>query len=174
MKLHQIRQKTAYCQSALPTQKQATRTWLNGLSKQYPIALTLTVKDWIEVKNEKGTYYKCLDKDEIARIAKHFTQKLNGQIFGSSAKRFGKGLNYLIVIEGERTLKKLHLHMAIGGLPSYVKFNQIDKLVRNAKLSVSELDEQHKVDVAGDSGWVEYLTKELGKHDTDNVLWSLA
>ena len=44
MNLAQIRQKTAYCATAMPTQKQATRTWLNGLHKQYPLALTLTLK----------------------------------------------------------------------------------------------------------------------------------
>jgi hypothetical protein len=65
--------------------------------------------------------------------------------------------------------------MAIGNLPDYVKWNEIDVLVRNAKLSIAELDEQHKVDIAGDSGWIgEYLTKELGMKDTDNVLWDLA
>jgi hypothetical protein len=64
--------------------------------------------------------------------------------------------------------------MAIGDLPTYVKWNEVDTLVRNAKLSVEGLDEQHKLEIAGDSGWMEYLTKELGKHDTDNVLWDLA
>jgi len=54
-----------------------------------------------------------------------------------------------------------------------VKFNEIDRLVRNAKLRVEELDEQHHVDIV-DSGWIEYLTKELGMKDTDNVLWDLA
>ena len=84
-----------------------------------------------------------------------------------------KGLKYLVVVEGERTGKNLHLHMAIGDLPSYVKWNEVDGLVRNAKLKVAELDEQHKVDIV-DSGWMEYLTKELGMKDTDNVLWDLA
>jgi len=54
-----------------------------------------------------------------------------------------------------------------------VKWNEVDSLVRNAKLRVAELDEQHKVDIV-DSGWMEYLTKELGMKDTDNVLWDLA
>jgi len=54
-----------------------------------------------------------------------------------------------------------------------VKWNEVDGLVRNAKLRVAELDEQHKVDIV-DSGWMEYLTKELGMKDTDNVLWDLA
>ena len=78
-----------------------------------------------------------------------------------------------MVIEGERTGKNLHLHIAIGNVPDYVKWSDLDKLVRNAKLRVEELDEQHKVDIV-DSGWMEYLTKELGMKDTDNVLWDLA
>ncbi len=65
--------------------------------------------------------------------------------------------------------------MAIGGLPQHVKWSEWDGLVCNAKLSVEGIDEQHKVEIAGDSGWIgEYLTKELGTHDTDNVLWDLA
>jgi hypothetical protein len=63
--------------------------------------------------------------------------------------------------------------MAIGGLPAYVKWNEVDTLVCNAKLSIKELDEQYKVDIT-DSGWMEYITKELGMNDTDNVLWDLA
>jgi hypothetical protein len=37
---------------------------------------------------------------------------------------------------------------------------------------VEHVDEQHKTDLA-DSGWMEYICKELGRKDTDNVLWSL-
>lgn len=174
MKLAEIRQKLAYNPNAQPTAKHSSRTFLTSLSTQYPLALTLTVKQYIEVKNANGVFYQKIDKEEVRRIAKHFTHKLNKQVFGSSAKRFGKGLKYLVVVEGERTHKQLHLHMAIGDLPSYVKWNEVDTLVRNAKLSVKELDEQHKVEIAGDSGWMEYITKELGKKDTDNVLWDLA
>jgi hypothetical protein len=173
MNLAQIRQKTAFNPSGLPTQKQATRTWLNSLYKQYPLALTLTLKQFNLVKNANGAFIQKLDKDEVRRIARRFTQKLNQQVFGNSAKRYGKSLKYLVVVEGERTGKNLHLHMAIGDLPSYVKWNEIDGLVRNAKIKVAELDEQHKVDIV-DSGWMEYLTKELGMKDTDNVLWDLA
>ncbi len=174
MKLAEIRQKLAYNPNAQPTAKHSTRTFLTSLSAQYPIALTLTLKQYIEVKNAKGVFYQKIDKEEVRRVAKHFTHKLNKQVFGSSAKRYGKGLKYLVVIEGERTHKNLHLHMAIGRLPSYVKWNEIDGLVRNAKLSIQELDEQHKVEVASDSGWMEYITKELGMNDTDNVFWDLA
>lgn len=174
MKINEIRQKLGYDPDAQPTAKQCTRTFLTSLSKQYPLALTLTLKQYAEVKNANGVFYKKLDKEDIRRVAKHFTHKLNKQVFGSSAKRYGKGLKYLVVVEGERTHKQLHLHMAIGDLPNYVKWNEVDTLVRNAKLSIKDLDEQHKVEIAGDSGWMEYITKELGKNDTDNVLWDLA
>jgi hypothetical protein len=46
------------------------------------------------------------------------------------------------------------------------------KYLRNAKPRVQELDEQQKVDIV-EGGWMEYLTKELGMKDTDNVLWDL-
>jgi hypothetical protein len=173
MNIEQIRQKTAFQPNAVATQKQATRDFLRSLHKQYPISLTLTLKQSYAITNAYGTYTQTLTRDEARRIARHFTHKLNQQVFGSSAKRYGKGLKYLIVAEGERTHKNIHLHMAIGGLPSYVKWNELERLVRVAKQRVSEIDEQYKVDLV-DSGWAEYITKELGKTDTDNVFWDLA
>ena len=173
MNIERIRQKKAFQPNAVATQKQATRDFMRSLHTQYPISLTLTLKQSYPITNANGTYTQTLTRDEARRIARHFTHKLNQQVFGSSAKRYGKSLKYLIVAEGERTYKNIHLHMAIGDLPSYVKWNEVDGLVRNAKLRVAELDEQHKVDIV-DSGWMEYLTKELGMKDTDNVLWDLA
>ena len=46
-------------------------------------------------------------------------------------------------------------------------------MVRNAKSKIVEIDEEHKVDIV-DSGWSEYILKELGMADTDNVFWDLA
>jgi hypothetical protein len=46
-------------------------------------------------------------------------------------------------------------------------------MVRNAKRKINEINEEHKVDIV-DSGWSEYITKELGMADTDNVFWDLA
>ena len=174
MNLAQIRQKTAFNPSALPTQKVATRDWLRGLHQDYPVALTLTLKQVIEIKSDKGTYYKKIDKEECRQIAKRFTHKLNQQIYGSrAAKQYGKGLKYLIVIEGERSCKNLHLHMAIGEIPEHIKWNEIKGLVDNAKTKVAGIDKESEVSIA-DSGWMDYLTKELGRADTDNVLWDLA
>lgn len=82
MHLAHIRQKLAYNPHAQPTAKHSTRTFLASLSNQYPLALTLTLKQYTEVKNANGVYYKQIDKDDVRRIAKHFTHKLNKQVFG--------------------------------------------------------------------------------------------
>jgi hypothetical protein len=173
MKLQEIRTRTAYNPNALPTQKAAVRTWLSGMSKELPLALTLTLKQTIIETTDRGTYKRKITRIDCERIAKRFTQKLNRQVFGKrGADKFGKSLRYLPVVEGERSSKNLHLHFAIGGLPSHVKLNEFDALVTNAKLNVEYIDAEHKVDIA-DSGWLEYITKEVGTKDTDNILWTL-
>ena len=173
MKLQEIRARTAYNPNALPTQKAAVRAWLGGMSREFPLSLTLTLKQTIVEKNDRGTYKRKLTRDDCERIAKRFTQKLNREVFGKyAAEKGGKSLKYLPVVEGERSNKHLHLHLAVGGLPSHVRFNQFDTLVTNAKLHVEHIDVQHEVDIT-DSGWIEYITKEVGTKDSDNVLWTL-
>ena len=174
MKINEIRQRTAYNPLTSPTQKAATRTWLSGMSKDFPLALTLTLKQTIVETTDRGTYKRKLTRIDCERIAKRFTQKLNREVFGKyAAEKCGKSLKYLPVVEGERSNKNLHLHFAIGGWPSHIMLNQFDRLVTNAKINVEHIDAEHKVDVT-DSGWIEYITKELGTKDTDNVLWTLA
>jgi len=173
MKLYEIRHRTAYSPLALPTQRAATRLWLSGMSKDFPLALTLTLKQTIVETTGRGTYKRKLTRIDCEHIAKRFKQKLNREVFGKrGADKYGHSLKYLPVVEGERSNKNLHLHFAVGGLPSYVKLNQFDRLVTNAKLNVEHIEAEHKVDIT-DSGWIEYITKEVGTKDTDNVLWTL-
>ena len=173
MKLQDIRARIAYDPNAPPTQKAAVRAWLGAMSRDFPLSLNLTLKQIIVVKNNRGEYRRALKREDCERVTKRFIQKLNRQVFGKyAADKCGKSLKYIPIVEGERSNKHLHLHFAIGGLPSHVKFNQFDKLVTNAKLHVEHIDVQHTVDIT-DSGWIEYITKEVGTKDTDNVLWTL-
>ncbi len=173
MKIQEIRKRTAYEHKAKPSLKAAMRTWLGAKSNEFPLALTLTLKQTIVEKTAIGTYRRQITRNDCERIAKRFTQKLNREVFGKrEADKYGHKLKYLPVIEGERSGKNLHLHFAIGGLPKHIKFNQFDELVKNAKILVEHIDVEHKVDIA-DSGWIEYITKEVGTKDTDNVIWSL-
>ena len=109
MKLQDIRTRTAYNPNALPTQKAAVRAWLGGMSKEFPLSLTLTLKQTIVETNDRGTYRRALTRADCERIARRFTQKLNRQVFGKyAADKCGKSLKYLPVIEGERSHKHLH------------------------------------------------------------------
>lgn len=171
MKLEEIRRRTAYNPNALPTVKAATRTWVCGMANDFPLALTLTLKQTIVEETPKGTVIRAITKQDCERITQRFQQKLNFAVFGHAAKRHGKTLKYLPVVEGERSGKNLHLHFAIGNLPKHVKLNQFDALVCQAKKYVEHVDEQHKVDIA-DRGWLEYITKETASKHSDNVLWT--
>ena len=173
MNLAKIRQRTAFETSAPLTQKMAARLWLVEMSKDYPLALTLTLKQTITDSCLIGARKRTLKVVDCEKIAHRFQQKLNRAVFGQrAADKYGKSLKYIPVCEGERSSKRLHLHYAIGGLPSYVSLWDFEKMVISAKLYVEHVDAEHKVDIA-DSGWMEYITKELGRRDTDNVFWRL-
>ncbi len=172
MKLKDIRKKLAYSAQAPISHKAALRNWLNEKAGEWPLALTLTVKQTMRHTNANGEFYCRTSVADCEAIAKRFMQKLNKGIYGNAATRHGKGLKCFAVVEGERSGKRLHLHFALGKLPSHVKYNQIESYIVKAKSLVEGIDEQHKLDIA-DSGWIEYVTKEVGTKDTDNVLWSL-
>ena len=173
MDLQTIRNRIAYESNARPSVKLAAQVWLGSISSSYPVALTLTLKQQIAYTSPKGSVRKRIDRNDCEKIAERFIRKLNQQVYGHAARRYGKGLKYIVVVEGERTNKKLHLHMAIGDLPIHVRINELEKFVSQAKLHVEHIDAQHKLDTA-DSGWMTYITKECGRHDTDNVLWHLS
>jgi hypothetical protein len=174
MNLAEIRQRTAYQPNAPLTQKAATRLWLAEMSKDYPLALTLTLKQTITDSCLTGARKRAIKVVDCEYIAHRFQQKLNRAVFGQrAADKYGKSLKYIPVCEGERSSKRLHLHYAIGGLPSYVSLWDFEQMVINAKIYVEHVDAEHKVDIA-DSGWMEYITKEVGRRDTDNVFWRLA
>lgn len=173
MDLYEIRKRTAYDAKAAPTQKTAVRSWLTSLRSEYQFAVTLTIKQNTTVKTPHGVHVRKLKREDCDAIAHRFTQKLNRQAFGKAADRYSKGLRYFAVVEGERTGKNLHLHLAVGNLPSGYMPHQFQVMVANAVNLVRELDTQHDVQIM-DSGWTDYITKELGRLDSDNVLWHLA
>jgi hypothetical protein len=173
MKLSDIRERVGYDPAQPQSVKDATRAMLCGRSAQYPYALTLTLKQTLAISTAVGVADRTLRRDDCVRIAKRFQQKLNRQVFGKrAAEMHGKSLRYLVVLEGERSNKHLHLHLAIGGMPRYVKPSLVPAYVSAAKQLVTEIDTQYKLDIA-DSGWLEYMSKEATRNNCDNVLWEL-
>jgi len=172
MNLQKIRHKTAYTANAQATYKAETRRFAHSIVQQYPIALTLTLKQKVVIENALGTYKRAINVDDCKATAKRFMQKLNKQVFGNAAKRYNKALNYVCVCEGINSDKHLHLHMRIGTLPQHVKLNQLTQKIETAKALVKQIDEQYDVQIA-DNGWTDYITKEISKRKTDGIFFDL-
>ena len=142
------------------------------IAKQYPIALTLTLKQTIVEETAFGITKRAISVEDCKRIAKRFMQKLNKLVFKNAAKRYNKSLKYVVACEGINSYKNLHLHLQIGNFPSHIKLNNIDNLIAQAKALVSNIDMQYKVDIA-DNGWAEYITKEITNKNSDSIFWDL-
>jgi hypothetical protein len=172
-RLRRIRARLVAEQAVPMTQKAAMRAWLSSMAPDYPLALTLTLKQSVRVMTPRGLHTHALGPEDAERTAQRFIKKLNRAVYGRrAAEKHGRGLRYIVVMEGARCGKNLHLHFAVGGLPHHVPINKLDALVAAAKAQVKQIDREHRVDLA-DSGWMEYICKELGSKDTDNVLWNV-
>jgi hypothetical protein len=58
----------------------------------------------------------------------------------------------------------------LGNFPKDFKFNSLPKLIEKAANECYEIDLEHDEQIC-DSGWIEYITKEVGKDNTDKILW---
>ena len=172
MQLQQIREKLAYSANTAPTYKAEVQRFVTSIAKQYPIALTLTLKQTIVEETAFGITKRAISVEDCKRIAKRFMQKLNKLVFKNAAKRYNKSLKYVVACEGINSYKNLHLHLQIGNFPSHIKLNNIDNLIAQAKVLVSNIDMQYKVDIA-DNGWAEYITKEITNKNSDSIFWDL-
>jgi hypothetical protein len=172
MDIIEIRRRTAYDPNEKPSLKTAVSAWGYQLSKEFQFGVTITIKQSYKILNNRGCYIHSLKREDCDAIAYRFIQKLNRQVFGKAAERYNKSLKFLFVVEGERSGKNLHFHIAIGNYPSSRSFNKFPTMIINAIEKVNELDFEHNVSIM-DSGWVDYFSKETGRHDTDNVLWHL-
>jgi len=171
MDLQTIRHKTAYSVNNAVTLKAVTRDWIRSLSSSYTLALTLTLKQTLQIDTALGTVKRKITLSDAQNIAQHFIKQLNREYFKSSAKRHNKTLKYIVICEGTRSYKNLHLHLLIGDIKTH-RLKEMAYLIDNAKTRVHNIDREYKVDIAGDTGWAEYITKEVGK-DTDNIFWDL-
>ena len=173
MKLAQIREKVAYLEQPKNDLKMAGRIWSQH-AFQGTVAVTLTLKQSFKVVTNYGTYYKRLDRDECQRIAGRFKKKLNQLVYGNAPKRHQKTLKFLVSVEGGAGGLNLHLHMTIGEFPAHIKLNEIEGLIFKAKNKVAEINKEYEVSICYDTGWSEYVVKNIGKTNTDSILWDLA
>lgn len=153
--------------------RQSLQQWLQSLSQQYPLALTLTFKDTYTEQTPNGCAVRVLSKANCEKAVARFQQKLNRSLFGRhAADKHHASLKCLVALEGEISGKRLHAHLALGGTPANMMPHQLHKHIENVVRLVPALDARFKLDIA-DSGWLAYMGKEATAKNTDNILWQL-
>lgn len=150
--------------------KIACREFLPQLISEHNVGVTLTLKkSWYSMNGKMKVIFFLHDANTDL-IAKRFMHILNKLIWKNSYKNKKSCLKTISVVEDGFGKKHTHIHCAIGNFPSDFKFRDLPRLVKKASNECFEIDAQHKEDIA-DSGWIEYITKEIGKRDTDKVQW---
>lgn len=129
-----------------------------------PLAVTLTMK-----LRASG---RACDPVTASRNFRHFMNRLNRTVFGQAAKRYGKSLRVLPVLEQNQE-GRLHYH-AIIDRPERMEIAEFGALVRDTWLRTDfgyrHIDVQP---VTGD-GWVAYLCKKRQKPEglLDSIDWN--
>jgi hypothetical protein len=170
MTLYEIRKIIKSSELDRPNCRTETRQFLSGLSSNYQVALTLTLNQkWFDKCGQfRVDHY--LKSEDVPYIYSRFQHQLNKLIWKNKYTRFGESLSFLRAWEDGQGSKRIHLHAALGNFPINFKLNKLPSLVEKASKQCCEIDFQHKESIC-DSGWIEYITKEVGKKDTDKILW---
>jgi hypothetical protein len=140
--------------------------WLAENSDNYSHAVTLTMKPYRNVLTPKGEIPELLTHYEAERNMRFFLTRLNAEVFGNHYKRRGKSLYALPVLEGVGGLTHLHYHCALGNFPQLLCETAIHAKIESAWKQTPFGNEQVCIKPMRDSGWVTYMGKEIGPHNT--------
>jgi hypothetical protein len=137
--------------------------------------VTLTLKQ--ARKSDNGRWVR-IDEHECRRAFHHFMNLLNRAVYGTTVRRFGKGIRVIPVLEKE-TGGRWHIHCAIeppdhadGIVMDAVSF---ESLIHDCWSKVHWAYEVDLVRDNADRGWIEYLLKPHQKSGleawSDSIDW---
>lgn len=171
MKLTEIREKLDKNGLLKETCRDAARSFIRSNSNQFKVMLTLTLKQSWYDKNGLMKVSHYLTTEDIPVIYSRFEHKLNRLVWKSKYTRHqSERLDILKAWEDGFGTKRIHLHALIGNLPEYLTFNSFACLVKEAVNECYEMDSQYNGTLC-DIDAVDYITKEVGKRDTDKIIW---
>ncbi len=142
-------------------------------------AATLTLKQYARIRvprfendrSERFEFTQSLGDNEIRSTAKRFQARLTHYLYGNLAKHENKQAwakpLILVAIEGRKTHKLPHFHIAVGNIPEQ-KLPDIGRHIANAWHDCDFGNEQVCVKpLKNYRGWLDYMTKEVGYTDDD-------
>ena len=151
--------------------RKAAVEWMLEQADSYTHAVTLTLKQTRTVLTERGHVREQLTKYSAKAAMRHFINRLNAALYGNAAKRYGKSIAIVAVLEGESTGKLLHYHCAIRNLPERVNDKAIEGCIRAAWKQTNFGNEQVCVTRIHTTGWISYIGKEIGRDECDVLDW---
>jgi len=145
-------------------------------SCQYAVTLTLkqvTKRNAVDDRLNPHGYSVpvTLNEMDAPRIARGFIYQLNYSIFGRCGMRKKRSVDYLFALEGRKPHERLHLHIAIRQTPEWLRYFEFWDHARTAAKKTDWVYHHVKA-TPGDDFWQQfYITKEVGRRDTDALLW---
>jgi hypothetical protein len=128
-----------------------------------PVAVTLTMK--------KRVGGRAADTIIASENFRHFRNRLNHTVLGSRAKRYGKQLAMVVVLEISAD-HRLHFHCIIER-PYHCSLEQFAAMIREQWWKTDF--GYHQVDVQDqpDAGWTDYILKQRQKRSLlDSIDWA--
>lgn len=159
--------------------REAYRQMLAPYSKHLQIAVTLTLKQSVNVKIKRFENYGDEYIEQLVELndatldstIRYFITLLTQALYGNSSKQKNKKAwakpLVIVSVEGKNTDKRTHLHLAIGNVPAN-KLADIETIIFQAWERCDFGYERNAVVPITDSiGWINYITKEVGSTDND-------
>jgi len=184
-RLEEIRTKLKIYKGSDAELKHELIQWLTGVPEQrYHIALTLQPTKVVhKYKSSRHGFknpiaYRCKGREQILQDGRKFVKILNKLVFSNAYKRYGRRLDLVMVLEGEKSNTDPHLHFAIqvpDDRETKVVVQYIEEAIRISgefqienplykpthTASSSKEKFRYKIAPINDEGWIKYITKEL-------------
>jgi len=142
----------------------ATREWLNSSAWANPHAVTLNLQQVVDTVTDRGVAPRFLDEQSASHNLRHLLNRLNQHFHGNAARRFGRKLQVLPVLEGGQH-QRLHYHLLID-LPPSVDLDEAYPLFVEQWLRTPwGYGRTHVQECTEDAIWLDYITKLRSKPD---------
>lgn len=152
----------------------AMREWVAFEEWSNPYAITLTMKQNRDVKTLRGQHTISLDDIAASRNFGYFMHRLNRKVYGRQAKRYGRILRVVPILERSKGTDRLHFHAGIER-PDKITDEAFRSLIKEQWYKTPWAYYQIDIQDSADDGWISYITKFSDKEsvaesiDWDNV-----
>jgi hypothetical protein len=152
-------------------QQTACFDWMLKHADHFTHALTLTLKPTRVIQTDVGQTYERLTQIEAKRAFGFFLTRLNARLYGHAAKRHGKSVAVIPVLEGAATNKLLHYHYAMGNFRTDMSQKAVEDAIGATWQQCPFANKQIAVRPLSNEGWFAYTSKEIGIKNADVFDW---